>query len=94
MFPVSQAPALTGASDQNLSEIEILGKGAGLHWEKLNADLSIASLVIDIFGRKLWLREQARRGGSSSTPAKTAAARINGAKSGRPRKNPPPVISS
>ena len=94
MLPVDQVPALTGAADQDLVEIEILGKGAGLHWEKLNADLSIASLMLDILGCQTGLRELARRGGSVSTPAKAAAARINGAKGGRPKKHPLPVISS
>ena len=59
----------------------------GLHWEKLDADLSIASLVVGIFGSHAWMREIARRGGAVSTLAKAAAARANGAKGGRPKKS-------
>lgn len=59
----------------------------GLHWEKLDADLSIVSLVVGIFGSHAWMREIARRGGSASTPAKVAAARANGANGGRPKKS-------
>ena len=64
-----------------------MGKGYGLHWEKLDADLSIPALIVGIFGSKAWMQELARRGGASTSPAKAAAARANGAKGGRPRKS-------
>ena len=87
IFPVDKAQGLAGASNKDLAAVKILGKGAGLHWEKLDADLSIASLVVGIFGSHAWMREIARRGGAASTPAKAAAARTNGAKGGRPIKS-------
>ena len=87
IFPVDKAQGLAGASNKDLAVIKILGKGMGLHWEKLDADLSIASLVVGIFGSHAWMREIARRGGAASTPAKAAAARANGAKGGRPKKS-------
>jgi len=87
IFPVDKAQGLAGASNKDLAAIKILGKGMGLHWEKLDADLSIASLVVGIFGSHAWMREIARRGGAASTPAKAAAARANGAKGGRPIKS-------
>jgi hypothetical protein len=87
IFPVDKAQGLAGASNKDLAAIKILGKGVGLHWEKLDADLSIASLVIGIFGSHAWMREIARRGGAASTPAKAAAARANGAQGGRPKKS-------
>lgn len=87
IFPVDKAQGLAGASNKDLAAVRILGKGVGLHWEKLDADLSIASLVVGIFGSHAWMREIARRGGAASTPAKAAAARVNGAKGGRPKKS-------
>jgi len=87
IFPVDKAQGLAGASNKDLAAVKILGQGMGLHWEKLDADLSIASLVIGIFGSHAWMREIARRGGAASTPAKAAAARANGAKGGRPKKS-------
>lgn len=89
IFPVDKAQGLAGASNKDLAAVRILGNGMGLHWEKLDADLSIASLVIGIFGSHAWMREIARRGGIASTPAKAAAARVNGAKGGRPKKSTP-----
>jgi len=86
IFPVDKAQGLAGASNKDLASVEILGKGMGLHWEKLDADLSIASLVLGIFGSHAWMREIARRGGAATTQAKSAAARVNGAKGGRPKK--------
>jgi len=86
IFPVDKAQGLAGASNKDLAAVQILGKGMGLHWEKLDADLSIASLVLGVFGSKVWMREIARRGGVASTPAKSAAARANGNKGGRPKK--------
>lgn len=87
IFPVDKAQGLAGASNKDLAAVSILGKGIGLHWEKLDADLSIASLVLGIFGSHAWMREIARRGGATSTPAKSAAARANGSKGGRPKKS-------
>ncbi len=87
IFPVDKAQGLAGASNKDLAEVQILGKGFGLHWEKLDADLSIPSLIVGIFGSKTWMRELARRGGASTSPAKATAARANGAKGGRPSKS-------
>jgi len=87
IFPVDKAQGLAEASSKDLAAVEILGNGVGLHWEKLDADLSIASLVLGIFGSHAWMREIARRGGAASTPAKSAAARANGVKGGRPKKS-------
>ena len=66
IFPVDKAQGLAGASNKDLADVQILGKGFGLHWEKLDADLSIPSLVVGIFGSKAWMRELARRGGAST----------------------------
>jgi len=80
-------PGLAGASNKDLADGRILGNGFGLHREKLDADLSIPSLAVGIFGSKARRREIARRGGASISPAKATAARANGAKGGRPRKS-------
>jgi Protein of unknown function (DUF3532). len=86
IFPADLAQGLKGATDEQLAEVAILGRGYGLHWETLDADLSIPALVMGIFGSHAWMRELARRGGASTSEAKTAAARANGAKGGRPKK--------
>lgn len=87
IFPADSGQGLKGADDGDLADVSILGSGYGLHWEKLDVDLNIAALVVGIFGSSAWMRELARRGGASKSPAKSDAARINGAKGGRPQKS-------
>ncbi len=83
-FPPRLAQGLDAATDDQLAAVEILGGGYGLHWEELDVDLSLPGLMAGIFGTKIWM---ARRAGQSTSPAKAAAARANGAKGGRPRKS-------
>lgn len=83
-FPARLAQGLESATDDQLAGIEILGAGYGLHWEALDADLSIPGLLAGIFGARAHM---ARRAGRATSPAKAAAARANGAKGGRPRKS-------
>jgi len=44
-FPARLAQGLEDASPDALAEVEILGQGYGLHWEKLDVDLSIPGLL-------------------------------------------------
>ena len=83
IFPVRLAQDLCEASDDDIAEVEVLGVGTGLHWEKLDIDLSVKGLLSGIFGTKSWM---AQLGGRSKSPAKSAAARENGKKGGRPKK--------
>ena len=82
-FPARLAEGLADARPEDLAEIEILGRGHGLHWERLDVDFSVPGLVAGIFGTARWM---AARAGRTTSPAKAAAARANGAKGGRPRK--------
>jgi len=83
-FPPALAEGFEAATEDQLCAVEILGKGYGLHWEELDVDLSLPGLMAGIFGTKAWM---ARRAGQTSSPAKSAAARANGAKGGRPRRS-------
>jgi Protein of unknown function (DUF2442) len=85
-FPPSLAQGLDGASAADLSAIEITPMGTGLHWPRLDADLTVDGLLAGVFGSRSWMRAHAARAGSARSPAKTAAARANGVKGGRPRK--------
>ncbi|KRA69870.1 hypothetical protein ASD89_15975 [Caulobacter sp. Root656] len=82
-FPARLAQGLEDASDDQLAQVAIRGAGYGLHWEALDVDLSIPGLAAGVFGTKAHM---ARIAGRATSPAKSAAARANGAKGGRPRK--------
>ena len=77
----------SGASRAELVQVEVEGLGFNLHWPKLDVDLYVPALVAGVFGTQDWMvKALARRAGRSTSPAKAAAARANGAKGGRPRK--------
>lgn len=86
-FPVDLAQGLAGASASDLSKIEITPTGMGLHWPRLNADLSLPALMEGLFGSRRWMaRVMGKAGGRSTSAAKQSAARANGRLGGRPRK--------
>jgi hypothetical protein len=82
-FPPRLAEGLEAATDDQLSQVEILGAGYGLHWEALDVDLSVPGLLAGLLGTQAYM---AGRAGRTTSPAKAAAARANGSKGGRPRK--------
>ena len=92
-FPVEQAQGLAGAKVTDLRIIEIQSRGLGLHWPTLDADLYVPSLVKGILGSKQWMAQIGTAGGKTSTVAKAAAARANGKRGGRPKKNREPVVA-
>ena len=84
-LPVKLIPSLKGARPEDIRAVEVLGRGGGLHWERLDVDLSVPGLVSSIFPGTGWLAELGRAGGRRTSAAKTAAARRNGRRGGRPR---------
>lgn len=84
MVPARNLQGLQEATDEELSEVELLGE-TGLHWETLDVDYRIAALMAGTFGNAQFM-EAGRRGGEARSEAKAAAARENGRKGGRPPK--------
>ena len=87
VFPARSLQGLEAATDEELAEVEVLGLGLGLHWERLDVDASVPGLLAGLLGTKSWMdRQRASVAGSARSTAKAAAARANGALGGRPRK--------
>lgn len=87
MVPVALIEELSDADANDLTEIEISPAGTALHWPRIDADVYVPSLVQGIYGTKRWMAAQlGAAGGRATSPAKSTAARANGAKGGRPRK--------
>ena len=84
-IPRNQLQGLERANRTQLSKIEIVGHGTGLHWPALDVDHYVLGLLEHKFGTKRWRNEIGRRGGLVKSAAKTKAARRNGLKGGRPR---------
>jgi hypothetical protein len=87
-FPPELGQGLAGASPAQLAQVEVTPDGYGLHWEALDADLAVPALLQGVFGSRAWMSQWGRIGGSARSEAKAAAARANGARGGRPRKQP------
>jgi hypothetical protein len=85
-FSPSGEPDLRQATADQLAAVEVFPGGEGLHWEELDADISVPGLIWDLFGVEKWAAYwSARKAGSRTSARKAAAARQNGAKGGRPR---------
>jgi hypothetical protein len=86
-FPSALAEGLADAAPDDLAEIEISPAGLGLHWPRIDADLYIPALLQGVFGSRRWMAAQlGAAGGRARSTAKSASARRNGRKGGRPRK--------
>lgn len=86
-FPPHLAQGLSQARPAELANIEISPQGVGLHWPLLDADLTVDGLLAGLFGSRSWMRQHAAMAGRVKSSAKAQAAKANGTKGGRPRKN-------
>jgi len=85
-FPPQLAQGLADARAADLAVIELSPLGTGLHWPRLDADLTVEGLLVGVFGSRAWMRQHAAKAGRATSQAKAQAARANGAKGGRPRR--------
>ncbi|PTM88373.1 DUF2442 domain-containing protein [Mycoplana dimorpha] len=87
-LPVRKLEGLQGATDEQLENVVIEARGLGLHWPELDADLYVPALIEGVFGSRRWMAAQmGAAGGKAKSISKIAAARLNGRRGGRPKKN-------
>lgn len=87
-------PLIQGLGDapaEAIAQVRLGPRGASLHWGNLDLDFSLAGLLAGILGTQVWMAELGRKGGRATSTAKTAAARANGKKGGRPTRMRPPA---
>ena len=93
MVPVDLLQGVAGGAEKDIAAVEISGGGYGLHWEALDADITVPGIVSGIYGTKRWMAQLGARalgtlGGSTKTARQAAAARASGLKGGRPKSAP------
>jgi hypothetical protein len=86
VIPRRLLQGLENATPDQAAQVEIWGPGSSLHWEALDVDHFVPSLIEGVFGNRRWMSELGKRGGAVRSEAKARAARRNGRKGGRPRK--------
>jgi hypothetical protein len=84
--PLRLLPELDGAAAKDLKQVEILGVGQAIQWPTLDQQFDVLELLADAVGATAKMSKLGQRGGRIKSKAKAAAARANGAKGGRPRK--------
>lgn len=85
-IPRRMVPGLEREAESTIEAVVVSSAGDALSWPALDIDVYIPGLVERAFGTRLFAAASGRRGGRRRSNAKTAAARANGAKGGRPRK--------
>jgi hypothetical protein len=85
-FPIAGIPALRRATPVQLAQVATNASGSTLRWDALDVDMSVAGLLLAAVDPAERRRYLAALAGHATSPAKAAAARVNGAKGGRPRK--------
>jgi hypothetical protein len=87
-FSPRDAQGLEKATAAQLERIEISPSGCGIHFPKIDVDLYLPGLLMGFLGSRNWMASRlGSLGGKSKSAAKVAAARRNGRRGGRPRKN-------
>jgi hypothetical protein len=81
-IPRAQIPGLENATRRELEQVELSPMTTTISFLRLDADYSVQGLIRHALG----LNEQQRAAGSVTSPAKRAAAALNGRSGGRPRK--------
>lgn len=85
-IPRQMVPGLDRAPTPVLQSVSISPAGDALFWRVVDVDVYVPGLIERAFGTRLLAAASGRRGGRRKSRAKAAAARVNGAKGGRPRK--------
>jgi hypothetical protein len=85
-FPAKHLPELEQASEENLANVAVDPSGEALRWDAIDLDVAVLGLLFEAFESTPFFSQLGCKGGSAKSKAKAAAARANGLKGGRPRK--------
>ena len=60
-FPHHLGQGLAGAAPDDLADLEVTPFGVGLHWQALDVDLTVPSLLQGIYGTRAWMEQLRQR---------------------------------
>ena len=86
IVPLTLLPELSKGTPKQLADVVIEPDGIGIEWPQLDQQFLVCHLLADVCGPGVLMQELGRRGGQTTSRAKTKAARQNGLLGGRPRK--------
>ena len=86
-FPVDLVTYARGAPPEMLSGVQVMFGGTTVGWPDLGACINLMGMMLRAFRAKAWA---GRYLGAATSEAKAEAARRNGRKGGRSRKEPSP----
>ena len=73
MIPTDLIQGLCGASTNEISEVELWMEGMYLHWEKLDVDFRVSSLIEGVFGTPKWMAEIKLKTSAENKPQRKVA---------------------
>ena len=85
VIPRKLLQGLENATPTQLADVQIVEAQSGLHWDALDVDHYIPSLIEGVFGNRQWMSVIGKKGGSARSELKARAVRANGRKGGRPK---------
>jgi|ERR1700733_3612876 len=86
-IPIVLIEELQGATPRQLAEIRPSRNGGAVVNDELDVHISLKGLLRDLVGLTGAASVMGAEGGKAKSPAKASAARANGKRGGRPRKN-------
>jgi hypothetical protein len=86
VIPRDLVPGITRVPAAKLAAPVVAPAGDAVSWPDLDIDIYVPGLVARAFGTRVFAAAAGRQGGHRRSKAKAAAAKLNGAKGGRPRK--------
>jgi hypothetical protein len=86
ILPLEDVPELKVLTKKQFDNWELLGRGTAINFPDIDVALPIDGILEGVYGRRRWMAKVGSKGGQAKTEAKKTAARVNGAKGGRPKK--------
>lgn len=71
LVPCDKLQGLADARSEDIKVMKLVSHGAGIHWPKLDVQMTVSSLLAGVFGTKEWIKEleKTSRSNQKQSPA-------------------------